>query len=364
MTGEETLILGRRTILGSTLAAASLPWRTIEDLERTAHRASGGQFQADIAGERYVAIASETSGSDGALFVSLHSLDRAMSPYRRIQAGLLGVGLVGILLGIGASALMARHITTPVARLVEGTRQVSAGNYEYTLEQSRIDELGTLARSFNDMTRGLRERADMQKFVSHSTVEMIRANAETRNAAGERKALTVFFSDIRGFTAMSETRAPEEVVRLLNLCLGVQAERVHKFGGDIDKFVGDAVVALYDVEDMALQEILCAVDIQKALDTMRPDGTALSVGIGIATGEVVLGSIGGAGRFDYTAVGTHVNLAARLCSMAGPREILLAESTWLPVRDLIAADRQDEVAVRGLSRPVAVYRMQVGKADG
>lgn len=358
LTGEETVILGRSAVLGSTLAATALPWRSIADLARLTGDARA-PFQVDVAGERYVAFVADTPDGDGALIVSLQSLDRAMAPYRRIQAGLLALGIAGILLGVLASAMLARNITTPVARLVEGTRQVAAGNFDYTLEQSGIEELGALARSFNNMTRGLRERADMQKFVSHSTVEMIRSGREKKTSAGERKTLTVFFSDIRGFTSFSETRGPEEVVRMLNACLGVQAERVQKFGGDIDKFVGDAVVALFEGEDMALQAIRCAVDIQKALGSMTSDDVPIAVGIGIATGEVILGSIGGGDRFDYTAVGTHVNLAARLCSMAGPREILLAESTWQPVRDLIAADRLDDVAVRGLSQSVAVYRMKI-----
>jgi adenylate cyclase len=114
---------------------------------------------------------------------------------------------------------------------------------------------------------------------------------------------------------------------------------------------------------MALQAIRCAVDIQRAVDSLPVAGDTVAIGIGIATGEVVLGSIGGGDRFDFTAVGSHVNLAARLCSMAGPREILLSESAWRQVQDLVAAERLDEVAVRGLSHPVPVYRMVVAASE-
>lgn len=355
MTGEETVILGRSAVLGSTLSASTLPWKSSRDWPSSSAGAAD-LADVDIAGETYAVRAAPAPGDDGAVFVSLQSRDRALAPYRQIQIGLVVVGLIGVILGIGASALLAGQMTAPVARLVEGTRQVAAGNFDYTLEPSQIDELGKLATSFNEMTRGLRERADMQQFVSQSTVDMIRADRHAPAAAGERKRLTVLFSDIRGFTSYSESRGPEEVVQMLNTCLGLQADRVKKFGGDVDKFVGDEIVALFSGDDMSLQAIRCAVDIQKGIAALN---SPIAVGVGIATGEVILGSIGGAGRFDYTAIGLHVNLAARLCSMAKPHEVLLAESTWEPVRDLVAAERIEEVSVRGLSRPVAVYRMTV-----
>src|SRR6185503_14334838 len=105
----------------------------------------------------------------------------------------------------------------------------------------------------------------------------------------------ILFSDMRGFTAMSENRSPEEVVRILNEALSLQASRVKKFGGDIDKFVGDCVVALFTGEDMEFHAIRCAVEIHKAIqerNAARPDDFPIQVGIGIATGEVILGSIG------------------------------------------------------------------------
>jgi adenylate cyclase len=240
---------------------------------------------------------------------------------------------------------------------------VASGTFDCAIEPSGITELDALAHSFNQMTRGLRERADMQKFVSQSTVQMIQSAAPAASASA-RKELTVLFSDIRGFTRFSEAHAPEAVVAMLNECLGLAAERVRTFGGDVDKFVGDCVVALFDGVDRDLRAIRCAVDIQRAMDAKAAAGGPVAVGIGIASGEVVVGSIGGGDRFDYTAVGLQVNLASRLCAMAEPREILMSEATWLPVRDLVAAERRDEVVVRGRARPVAVYRMVVGHERG
>jgi class 3 adenylate cyclase len=356
----EVVLLGERT-LGSTLNLAQLPWRTRREWEA----ATGGgsaQHVARVAGQTYVAMANTLDGKDGPLAVRLQSRDLAIAPYRRIQFGLLTLGLLTALLGISASAMLARSVTAPVRSLVEGTQQVASGNFDFRLDVQGRDEISDLAQSFNTMIQGLSERAVMQKFVSQSTVEMIHSSSQREVSAGERKLLTIFFSDIRGFTSMSERRQPEEVVQILNRCLSLQAEKVKKFSGDIDKYVGDAVVASFDGPDMALNAIRCAVEIHKAIDAYnasQPDEEPIHLGIGIATGEVILGSIGSDDRRDFTVIGSHVNLGARLCSFAGPNEILLAESTYRLVQDLVAAQRLEPLPVKGFREPVPVYRMTV-----
>jgi adenylate cyclase len=136
---------------------------------------------------------------------------------------------------------------------------------------------------------------------------------------------------------------------------------VRKYNGDVDKFVGDAVFALFDGEDMAFDAVRCGVDIQRQMETLHAMGERLEVGIGIVTGEVILGSIGSHDRLDYTAIGNQVNLCERLCSMAGPREILIAESTYLLVRDLVTAERLESLTVRGMAQPVDVYRISIAR---
>lgn len=357
---DEIVVVGER-VLGSTLATSKLPWQKRDDWKVLPGSGSGSRI-VDIAGETYAALSTSLGPESGPLAICLQSRDRALAPYRHIQFGLLALGLITALLGISASALLARSVTAPVHKLLGGTREVAAGNFDFRLDIRSRDEIGDLAQSFNTMIQGLRERADMQKFVSQSTVEMIQSRAHQKVSAGERKQLTIFFSDIRGFTSLSARRRPEEVVEILNRCLSLQAAKVKKFSGDIDKFVGDAVVALFDGEDMALHAIRCAVEIHKALDAYNAEHSAdepIHLGIGIATGEVILGSIGSEDRLDFTAIGSHVNLSARLCSLAGPREILLAESTYLLVRDLIAAERLDPLQVKGFSDPIPVYKMTV-----
>ena len=165
---------------------------------------------------------------------------------------------------------------------------------------------------------------------------------------------------MRGFTSMVEAIRPEDAVKLLNTCLSLQAAKVKKFNGDIDKYVGDCVVALFQGSDMELNAIRCAVEIHRALDernAQHPSEEPLHVGIGIVTGEVVLGSIGSEDRLDYTVIGSNVNLSSRLCSLAGPRETLFSESTYSAVEGLVAAERTEPVSIKGFRQPVPVYRM-------
>jgi class 3 adenylate cyclase len=359
---KEIVILAPDRLVASTIAAPQLPWRAAADVSTL----EAEQQPTDVAvgGERFQAVIVPTRADSPVKIVSLQSRDVAFAPYRNIQVGLLVLGLLAAAAGIAGSALLARSITAPIGQLATATRQVSAGNYDVSLAVERDDEIGDLAAAFNRMTEGLRERADMLKFVSQSTVEMIRHRTPERRA-GERRFVTLFFSDIRGFTAFAERREPEEAVAVLNRYLHLQADLVKRFHGDVDKFVGDAVFAHFTGPDMALDAIRCALEIQRALDAAGeadPSLPGLAVGIGIATGEVIVGSIGSGDRLDYTAVGAAVNLGARLCASAEPHEILMSEETFTRVRDLVAAEAMAPLTVKGFSEPVRVYRMSVKPA--
>ncbi len=348
--GDESVVIVGDTVLGSTVPRTDLPWRTRQEWE-SAVGTDAAPHVVVVGGENYHAVGRALGTGEAETIVAMMvSRDRAMQPYRGIQVGLLVLGIIAAVVGVGLSALLAHNITQPVAKLVEGTQQVAAGNFDYRLEIVSDDEIGELAGSFNTMIQGLRERADMQKFVSLSTVEAI----QSKTSVGEKVVLTVLFSDMRGFTSMTENLAPEETVKLLNSCLSLQAARVKKFHGDIDKYVGDCVVALFQGEDMALNAIRCALETHRALaETNAP----LRVGIGIVTGEVILGSIGSEDRLDYTVIGSNVNLCSRLCSQAAAGETLIAESTYQRVKGLVAAEKITPLQVKGFTDPIPVYKM-------
>jgi class 3 adenylate cyclase len=356
---KEIVILSETGPIGSTLPRERIPW--------TSSQAAGatlspdlGPFDVTLNDERFQAIAVPGLPGSTVRVVSLQSRDLALAPYRSIQFGLLLLGVIAAAAGVAGSAVFARSLTQPIGQLVEATRHVAEGRYDRPIALVRPDEIGDLAASFNLMTAGLRERADMQKFVSHSTVEMIQRHRPGAEL-GARRTITLLFCDIRGFTAFAGQHPPEEAVRVLNRYLLLQADLVARHHGDVDKFMGDAVFAHFYGPDMALDAIRCGVEIQRAVrqaSVADPALPALAVGIGIATGEVIVGSIGSADRLDYTAVGPAVNLASRLCSAAEAHEILLSGETFALVRDLVAAEPVPPLVVKGFSEPVRAYRMK------
>ena len=275
---------------------------------------------------------------------------------------LIALGMVAAGAGLAAAIAMARSITAPIALLSRATAEVTDGRFDVRIPVQGADEIAQLSEAFNRMTEGLRERADMQKFVSQSTVAMIQRGPQTpEQRAGQRRVVTLLFSDIRGFTAFSERRPPEEAVAALNRYLRLQSELVQRFRGDVDKFMGDAVFAHFSSDDMALDAIRCAVEMHRAVrqaPAADPSLPGLELGIGIVTGEVIVGSVGGADRQDYTAVGAPVNLAARLCSAAEPGETLMSASTFDIVRGLVAAEETAPFSVKGVSAPVSAFRMR------
>jgi class 3 adenylate cyclase len=352
--GRELVVLGTGGLAGTTLAPGRVPWRTPAEVP-----AGPDVLAVDLGGERFEALSVGDPHAPALAVVALQSLDLALAPYRNIQRGLVLLGLLAAAIGIAAGAMLARSITAPVAALSVATREVAQGRFDVKLAVSGQDELAELSRAFNQMTAGLRERADMQKFVSQGTVEMIqRGPARPETRTGTRQVVTLLFCDIRGFTAFAEHRPPEEAVAVLNGHLQRQAEVIARFHGDVDKFLGDGVFAHFTGPDKALDAIRCAVELHRG--SRGGDGplAALGVGVGIATGEVIVGSVGGANRLDYTAIGAPVNLAARLCAVAEPGETLMNEATFDAVRGLVAAEPAAPITVKGFSEPVHAFRMR------
>lgn len=352
--GREVVVLGPGGVAGGTLAQNRVPWRTAVDVP-----AGTDVLTVDLGGERFEALSVGDPHAPALAVVALQSLDLALAPYRNIQRGLVLLGLLAAAAGVGAGAMLARSITAPVAALSAATRAVAEGRFDVRLDATGQDELGQLSQAFNQMTAGLRERADMQKFVSQGTVAMIQRGQDRGGThAGTRQVVTLLFCDIRGFTAFAEHRPPEEAVAVLNGHLQRQAEVIARFHGDVDKFLGDGVFAHFTGADKALDAIRCAVELHRA--SRAGDGAlpTLGVGVGIATGEVIVGSVGGADRSDYTAIGAPVNLAARLCAVAEPGETLMNEATFDAVRGLVAAEPAPPLTVKGFSEPVRAFRMR------
>ncbi len=317
------------------------------------------QQEAKLNGENFLCAYSHASSGNDAVYVTSVSVDHALATFQTIENVILAVGVIALIVAIVGAFLIAQGIASPVRKLVSGTEQIRKGNYDFHLEVKSRDEIGKLAQSFNEMVLGLKERFLMSKFISSSTVRMIRQDGAKIQLGGERKNVTVLFSDIRGFTALSERVEPEVVIELLNTYLSRQAQIVTKYNGVIDKYVGDELIAIFEGEKMVDEVVLCAADIQKdisSIDTKYQE--EIRVGIGINTGMAIVGNVGSEDRMDHTVLGNNMNLGARLCSIAQPGQIIISESSWrLMTTKEVRTRPLEAITVKGLSRPIQTYEV-------
>lgn len=217
-----------------------------------------------------------------------------------------------------------------------------------------------------------RQQSTMMKnmfsqYVSSNIVNELIANPDKLRLGGEKKNLTILFSDIAGFTSFSEGKSAEEVVKFINEFLDEMTESVLSFNGTLDKYLGDSVMAFWgapiEFEDHAILACKCAIDMKERLEKLNKhwnQGEATTkMRIGINTGEVVVGNIGGQKRFDYTVMGDNVNLASRLegVNKIYNTSIIINESTFRIVRNHFATRKLDTIRVKGKSKATNVYEL-------
>jgi adenylate cyclase len=225
----------------------------------------------------------------------------------------------------------------------------------------------TAYRFFTEERRARDIRKMFSSYVSKRIVDELIRDPSKAKLGGERKEITVLFSDIRGFTSFSEKHEPEEVVSILNEYLGAMTNIVFDSEGTLDKFVGDAVMALWGAPvgqpDHAERAVRCAIAMIKKLEELQKkwaaEGkTALDIGIGINTGDMVVGNMGAEGKkMDYTVIGDNVNLAARVEGLTRQynNHIIITEFTYNKVKDIVRVNELGSVTVKGKQHPVVIY---------
>ena len=284
----------------------------------------------------------------------LANLQRASVAY-----GVSTIVLVLTLLALGLYYTVIR----PVQAIGSVADLVGAGRLDTTVDIHTRDEMGRLGQRVNEMVRGLRQKLELSKFVSRDTLREVEANVGAIARGGERRRVAVVFSDIRGFTPFAESREPEAVVEMLNRYLQAQAEVVIRHGGDIDKFVGDEIMARFTGPGMALRATRAAVDMVAAVEALNSGrmGAAdrAAVGVGVNVGDAVLGAMGAEQRMDFTAIGDTVNTAARLCAAAGPGEVLVTEAVRRELDNVteLVFSALEPMHLKGKHEAVSVYRV-------
>src|SRR3989475_274541 len=209
--------------------------------------------------------------------------------------------------------------------------------------------------------------SNFQRYFSPNIAQVIAQQQDAGRLPSEKRPVDIFFSDIRGFTPMSETMSPDNIATLLTEYFTEMVELVFEHGGTLDKFIGDAIMALWGApmahEDDADRAMRCALDQLAALERLnakwKEEGRpALAIGIGINFGEVFAGNVGSDRRLEYTVIGDAVNTAKRLCDTAGANEILISEPFYQQLKQPPNVDPLEPIQVKGKSNKIPVYRVK------
>jgi adenylate cyclase len=314
-------------------------------------------------------------GFGGLGVVSTVSEAKAYAAVYKIQRQNLLIMIIVLTLAILIVYFFSKTITTPIIRLFSATKEIEDGNFRVDITPASEDEIGMLTRSFVAMGRGLEERENMKeafgKFVNKEIAEQVLKGKV--KLGGESKIATVFFSDIRSFTAISEKLEPEEVVEFLNQYMTRMVNCVNVTNGVVDKFIGDAIMAVWgapvahgnDTENAINGALMMRNELMGFNKGRGGDKKPLiRIGCGINTGKVLAGQIGSEERMEYTVIGDAVNLASRIETLNKPfgTDILVSQDTYDLIKDKFRVEAMQKIKVKGKSEPQQIYAV-LGRLD-
>jgi len=286
--------------------------------------------------------------------------------------------LLAVVLGLGAAWIISRNMAKPLLELLRTTRAVQGGNLSAHVGKLPEDEIGQLGDSFNAMVDELKRKENLQKaigsYIDPRIVEKVILPGRPEDVAGQKRVMTVLFTDLVGFTTLGENLTPGGLVNVINRYFTLMSECVRDEHGIIDKFIGDAIMAYWgppfvSEEEQAAAACRAALKQVEALARFRVELPELmglrknlpeiNLRIGLATGEVIVGNIGSETARSYTVMGDVVNLASRLESannVYGTR-VLISEETGRMASRIVETREVDSIAVKGKTEPVQVYEL-------
>lgn len=336
-----------------------------------------GASQRASRGEKIAEVATPITTASGKTIgtlrvgVSLAAVDRAVAA--AVRKALL-IGALALLFGIGGAIVLARRLARPVRFLAIDAAKIAAGDLAHRARIERADEIGQLADAFNDMAIALegsfgrlrKTLASFERFVPRKFLAVVAPEGIENIQVGtsSTRVVAVLFSDIRGFTKLSEGMPPVKLYALLNDYLERMGNAIDAAGGFVDKYIGDAIMALFDDEHtdkmldaiLGMRRELRALNVQRAAQGLAP----IENGIGAHGGEVVMGTIGFASKIESTVIGDAVNVASRVESLTKDQGVAvlvtdavvsrLREPSRFKLRKIAAG-----VALRGRVDPVDLY---------
>jgi adenylate cyclase len=273
---------------------------------------------------------------------------------------------VAVTIALELSLLLARSIMHPIGDLQRGIEAVRRGEYDIAVPITTADELGELSAAFNQMVTGLAERERIREafgtYLDKEIAEYILSDQYAPE--GFEAEVSLLFCDVRDFTGFASQSEAQEVVAAINRLFETVVPIIAHHGGHVDKFIGDGLLAVFGApersDDHADRAVRAAVGIAQRVN--HGDGELLQVGVGVNSGQVVAGSIGGAGRLNFSVIGDAVNVAARV--EAATRElgdeVLITASTHERLGETIEAEARGEHALKGKDEPVELFAPVVG----
>jgi len=293
---------------------------------------------------------------------------------RDLSLVVAGLALTATFGAVMLSLILAGSLLGPISQIDQAAQKIGKGDLSVVLPKMGEDEIGRLSQTFNDMVKGLREREKMQAYVSDSVLEAIQTDDSSSMHNGKSVEVTILFSDIRNFTGITENNPPEKVFLLLNEFFGGIEPVIRQNNGRVDKYIGDAVMAVFhqsSPEHHALSAIKAAFAMKnfvKKLNQKRSNEKlfTINIGIGISTGNVLLGDIGSERRKDLTVIGDEVNLASRLesASKKGQHSRIIISGSTLPhVESHVTVEHMPFTEIRGKQHAVEVYELVRLKAE-
>jgi len=313
--------------------------------------------------------------NDSLTVVSTVQKDTALAGVYRLQKRNIQITAMILCLSIILLFLFSKSLTNPVQRLMAGAAKIGNGDFSVQIPPTTHDEIGRLSETFNSMTMGLAERDKIKtafgKFVNKEVAERVLKG--DIQLGGESRTAAIFFSDIRSFTAISEKLTPHEVVEFLNDYMTHMVECVNKTQGVVDKFIGDAIMAIWGIPyshgNDTENAINGALMMRKALALFNSGRGSekkpiIRIGSGINTGEVIAGQIGSLERMEYTCIGDAVNLASRIESLNKlfKTDILISQHSYSLVRNFFRVEPMKKILVKGKTEPQQIYAV-LGRFD-